>query len=136
MTGRHSLSTFCSHTAQFSSVAMVGLLCCSCGCAYTIFRFSKSGWGRRWRTDSTEVCILALGSYIGQGMEREAHLSSKSQKVLFYSQFLCGITLVAIFSARLAANLALEHHVKVVESLEDVDEKELNLYINCEMVSS
>ncbi len=122
------------------------MFCLSCLVGFAIFF-----WGKVWKADLGEISVVSFGSNIGQGME-STHLLQLSRRVcrtfntklllddefqlvcmyqvLFYTQFLCGIILVAVFSARMTSTLAVKEIMPVVRSLEDVHQLELNLYIN------
>ncbi len=103
---------------------------------------------KNWLSDFSEICLLSLGSYIGQGMdlEHQKNLSSRVaiqslfvqmcaqnlllQQVLFITQLFCGITLLALFSARLTSILAKHELEPLVKNLDDVYNNDLNLYIH------
>ncbi len=50
--------------------------------------------------------------------------------MLYYSQFVFGILIMASFSARLTSTLAVKETVAIIKTLEDVHNYEYNLYIN------
>ncbi len=52
------------------------------------------------------------------------------RKVILMSQLLCGITLLALFSARLTSILAKYEQEPLAKEIKDVHHNKLNLYIH------
>ncbi len=115
-----------SSTGVVHFLSVRSILCLAClfglGCLISVTA------ARVHRLPRGPSSLSTFGSMVNQGVP-ETHLEKTSMKMLFFTTFLFGICLTALFSARLSSHLTVEKSLPLARDHRDVVEKDLSFAI-------